>query len=367
MRNLIPFLCLTATAAAQSVVIPSAAATVRPTRSPFYLSNVFYSTSSTTIPHDSRTQSIVDVADVGVPAALWNSLAVRRPVGLGNANPAMSTTGVIMMSVSPNAWTAATSTFASNHGAAPVTVFNGTINLPAATNPPAWPAPWETPIPFSAPFPFTSAMGLSLVIDIAQTGNSATTPWYVEATSPNNGGRAGSNPSAQSTCRFSNNNYNNSLGHVSQILVGGTWYVNYGSILPNAIGVAAIGAQGVGGSWNGIPLPFDMSGVGAPGCSWNISMDYIVGIAASASGSAPWPVQQVPNDPSLAGAFFFDQAIFVDSAANALGLVASWSSKWEIGTGIGAPGALVAATGSAAANPAGFLTRGQLPTLQLNP
>jgi hypothetical protein len=366
MRTFLPILCLAGTVAAQSVVIPSAAATTRPTNSPFYLSTVFYSTSSTTIPHASHTQSIVDVADVTVPAALWQSLAVRRPIGLGNANPATTTNATIILSVSPLAWTAATTTFATNHGPSPTTVLSGQINLPARANQATWPAPWETPFPFTTPFPYTSAMGLSLVIDIHQTGNSATTAWYVEATSPLRGGRV-SNPSAQSGCRFSSGTYNNSLSYNSgNMLPGGTWYVSYGGILANAIGVGAIGVQGVGGNWNGIPLPFALTGLGAPGCSWNVSVEYMVGLMASGT-SARWPTLNIPNDASLGGASFFEHAAFVDPAANALGLVTTWSSKWTIGSGVGAPGAMVAATGSSNANPTGSLLNGTLPTLQLNP
>jgi hypothetical protein len=359
MRTLPVVLGLAAAAAAQSVTIPSIASTTRPTLIPYWTANVFYQGAS-------RSQSIVDVNDVTVPATLWNSLAVRRPVSLGNANAAFTANATITLSVSPLAWTAVGPTFATNHGPNLTTVLNTQISLPAATNQPTWPAPWQTPFPFSVPFPFVKTMGQSLVIDILQTASTGTQPWYVEATPPDNGTRA-NNGNAQSSCRFSNGNYNNSLSYNGTIIPGANWFVNYGSILPNAIGVAAIGSQGVGGSWNGIPLPFDLTPLGAPGCAWHVSVLYMIGLAANASGGASWPQQTIPNDPSLAGAAFYDHAAFVDPLANAMGLVTTWSSKWSIGTQIGAPGTLVSAVGAAATNPSGQLTRALLPTLQLNP
>jgi hypothetical protein len=367
MRTMLPVLLLASGLAAQSVIIPSAAATIRPTRQPFFWANMFYSTTSTTTPHDSRTQSIVATSDIAPAAALWNSLGVRRPVGLGNANPVTSTTGTIMMSVSTMPYTAMTNNFATNHGPSPVTVFTGTINLPAETNPPTWPANWNT-IPFTAPFPYTNAMGPSLVIDLKQVGNTATTAWYVEVTSPNLGNRL-ENGGPQSTCKFSNGNYNSGLSYTTAGIGGngGPWYVTYNSLLPNTVGVAAIGVQGVGGNWNGIPLPYSLASLGAPGCTWNVSVEFMVGLATNATGSATWPTQTIPNDPALRGAFFYDHSAFVDAAANALGLVVGWSSKWEIGTQLGAPGCSVSATGTTANNPTGTLQQGFLATLQLNP
>ncbi|MEZ5964831.1 MAG: hypothetical protein R3F56_13380 [Planctomycetota bacterium] len=345
-------LTLSAALAGQAVIVPSAVATTQPTSTTFYTSNVFYSTSSTTTAHDSHAQMIYDVADVQTPSATWTGLAVRRPVGLGNSNPAMTTTATIVMSVSPLAYAATTTNFAGNHGVT-TTVLSGSINLPANGNLPTWPAPWETPFPFSASFSYSNTAGQSLVVDIMQTGNSATTPWYVEAWYPDTGRRA-SNPSAQSSCRFSNGNYNSGLSYRLPV-VGGGWYVNYSSVLPNAPGFAAIGVQGVGGNWLGLPLPFDLGVFGATGCSWNVSMDVTVPITANASGTAGWPTNLVtiPNQRWFIGRDFYDHAALVDPAANAFGIVTTWSSKWTIGSNRGQPGAFVSAVGNSAGNATG--------------
>ena len=358
-------LTLLAGANAQSIVVPSAAATVRPTISPFYTGNVFYSTSSTTILHDSHSQSIVDVSDISVPAAVWNSIEVRRPVGLGNANQAITTNVTIVMSVSTTPGLSATNTFATNHGATPVTVFTGAVNLPARNNQATWPYAWETPIPFSTPFPYVAGPAGSLVIDIYQTGNTGTAPWYLEATSPDNGGRPGTY--FQNNCRFSNGNPANGVSYSSIILPGSNWRPTFSNILPNAAGIGVIGAYGPGQTFFGLPLPIDLTPFGATGCGLYCSMEIVVGLAANASGSAQWPLVSIPNDPALAGSDFYDHSLWVDLPANALGIVTGYGGKWHIGTGLGAPGTFVSATGNSAANATGTLQRGFLPTFELNP
>ncbi len=366
-RFLLAGIALTGALVAQQVIVPSAVATTRPTSSSQWSGNVFYSTTSTTIAHDSRAQLIYDVNDIAPTTATWNSLSVRRPTGLGNTCPSMTTNAMIQMSVSPLAYAAVTTTFANNHSATPTLVLNGPVSLPQATNPGTWPAPWEAPFPFAQPFSYFAAAGSSLVVDIHQTGNSATATWYVEAWLPDTGARA-NNGNAQSTCRFSNGNYNSGLGYNLPRL-GANWYVNYSSVLPNSFGFAVIGTQGQGGLWGGIPLPIDLTLFGAPGCVWSASDDIIsVPLTSNASGSAGWPTTLVaiPNHRSFIGFTFHDHAAIVDVAANAFGLVTTWSSKWTVGSNRGQPGAMVYAVGNSAANPTGTRAVETTVSLQLN-
>lgn len=369
MRNTLLFLAsaigsLAYGAAAQNtLVIPSAAATARPSAGSPWSSSVFYSTSSTTTPHDSHTQSIYDSMDVGTTFGLLAALQVRRPSGLGNQNPAMTTNLTIDISTAAVPYTAASSTFASNHGPNRVQVFSGPISLPQESNPGSWPAQWQAPFVFTTPFPFVQAPGETLVIDFMQTGNSATTAWYLEHTRRDRGDRVTNGPSA-SSCRFSNGNYNNSLSYTRPV-IGGNWRVTYSSLLPNAPGFAALGIQGAGGMWAGMSLPLDLTFLGAPGCRWSIEPLASVSLVASANGSASWPTLSIPNDPALGGVSFFDHSGWIDPAANAAGLVTGWSSEWIIGTDRGAPGAVVTATGNSAANPSGSLSLEEVPTFRL--
>ena len=362
LTSFAPFLVLASTTLAQ-VVVPSAVATTRPLPLTFN-STTFYSTSSTTTLHDSHSQSIYDVTVIAPPAATWNSLSVRRPVGLGNANSAFTTTATIKLAVNAVTSSTATSNFGNNLGGSSTTVLSGPISLPAAANQATWPAPWQTAFPFTTPFAYATAPGSALVVDILQVGNTSTTTWYLEASGPDNGTRA-ENGGPQSTCKFSNGNYNSGLGY-STPKVGGSWSVSYSSILPNAIGVGALGGFGVGGTWGAIPLPVDLAPFGAPGCKWNVSADFTIGLTASASGSASWAAIPIPNNPSLGGGVFYDHAAFLDPLANAWGVVTTWSSKWTVGTGIGAPAATVYATGNTATTATtGSLQKGTVASLQL--
>ena len=366
MRNLsaTALLLFAATAAAQTVVLPSAAATTKP--SPLaWNSTIFYGTSSTTSPSDSHTQSFFDVNDITPPAAVWNSLQFRRPVGLGNANPAMTTNAKIVMSVSPTAHDAMSTAFASNHGTAQMTVFNGPLSLPARNNQSTWPYAWEAPVAFLVPFVYAKAMGKALVIDITQTGNTGANVWYLEATAPDRGSRA-ENGGYQPNCKFSNGNASGALGHTNPY-VGGIWNLTYYSLTPNLVGVGAIGAQGVGGTWGSLTLPINLTPYGAPNCSWSVSADVSVALATNASGSASWTTVPVPNNPALAGQAFYDHAMFIDPPANAWGVATTWSSKWIVGTNKGAPGSTLSATGTAAGNATGSLAKESVATFQLNP
>lgn len=354
LRIAVP-LALAASLAAQSVTVPAEALVGPPNQNSWWSSQLFYSTSSTTVAHDSRTQLIYDVSNIPVASAVWNSVSVRRPGKggnsyLGNSNPAVTTNGTIMMSVSPMAWNSTATNFAGNHGSTPITVFTGMISLPAQPAQNIWPFPWETPIPFNTPFPYVAASGSTLVFDLLQTGNTSSSSWYVEAYNRDLGARS-ENGGPQSTCKFSNGAYNSGLGYNSPYL-GSNWLVNYQGGLPaNMPAVGALGSQGVGGTWAGVPLPIDLTPFGAPGCRWTI--DVVVTSALQVVGTSmniyQWPNLTVPNDPGIVGANFFDQALFVDPPANAAGLVVSWPSKWTVGSGQGAKARQVSSTGNAAA------------------
>ena len=77
-------------------------------------------------------------------------------------------------------------------------------------------------------------------------------------------------------------------------------------------------------TWSGLPLPFDLSTLGAPGCSVRNDVAFTLP-GTTQAGSAGSVVLNVgiPQDPGLAGALFHTQIFFLDATANALGLFAT--------------------------------------------
>ncbi len=77
------------------------------------------------------------------------------------------------------------------------------------------------------------------------------------------------------------------------------------------------------------PLPFDATPFGAPGCSLRVSTEAVL-FLQGAGNSAVWNFT-IPNDAVFIGQLFFNQALVIDPAANALGSVASDAFGMMIG------------------------------------
>lgn len=89
-------------------------------------------------------------------------------------------------------------------------------------------------------------------------------------------------------------------------------------------------------SWSGLPLPFDLGVIGAPMCF--ITNDILLTRGnATQAGSRGQVVDMltIPDDPTLAGASFFSQYLFLQTGANQLGLFTSDGRRNTIGKPIG--------------------------------
>lgn len=75
-------------------------------------------------------------------------------------------------------------------------------------------------------------------------------------------------------------------------------------------------------SLGGVPLPIDLSLIGAPGCSLLVSQDATIPTRVGGSGIATVSLY-IPDQASLVGASYFTQFAVVDPGANALGLTFS--------------------------------------------
>lgn len=75
---------------------------------------------------------------------------------------------------------------------------------------------------------------------------------------------------------------------------------------------------------------FDMTAIGAPGCTWLRSTDLVFGLART-SGAASLGVP-IPNDNTLLGVITFWQVVAADATANSLGL--TLSNGLNVGAGL---------------------------------
>jgi hypothetical protein len=85
--------------------------------------------------------------------------------------------------------------------------------------------------------------------------------------------------------------------------------------------------------FGGLPLPFDLAILGAPGCLVRCNHRFLLASAAAGSGSGGGTVGvslPLPNDPALRGLVLFAQALVRDAAANSAGLTASNALKATI-------------------------------------
>lgn len=78
-------------------------------------------------------------------------------------------------------------------------------------------------------------------------------------------------------------------------------------------------------AWSGIPLPFDLTSSGMPGCQLLTGMTLAFPVV-NLGGRATWSAT-LPGNQSLVGGQLYSQAVVVDRAANAGGL--SWSNGGE--------------------------------------
>jgi hypothetical protein len=76
-------------------------------------------------------------------------------------------------------------------------------------------------------------------------------------------------------------------------------------------------------AWKPLPLPFDLSGLGAKGCSLLVSGQVLLTTSTDALGNAAVKLS-VPNDPALLKASIHNQFFVLDVGANALGL--AWTN-----------------------------------------
>jgi len=307
--------------------------------------------------HIQYAYDLKEIFNTGSP--IIQSLSWRRNNYYGNAVPAGSVTMTVNLGYSTALPAAMSSTFANNIAVGKVQIFKGTMNYPAAVKA-TGPAPWTHVLKIIKPIIFVVQKGTnkSMTVDMVITATTGytTSTYTMDAAAPDTGGRL-SNGSAPSQCKFSNAKYASSLGYsTSNMKSPGSWYVRYGSILPNAPGIMTISGFGLDnkGTW---PLPISLTPLGAPNCNWHVGLEagIWIPVTANASGSATVPTLPIPS--GFSGKHFYDHSLWLDQKANKAGLVVGWSSKWYIGTGKAPSANTLYKTADTASSPTGSFRR----------
>jgi len=348
-----------ATGLTAQVTVPSASAKTDPNYYD-YMATYGRTNPTTTSKNEGRGQYIYDSGDVG-GAAVWKSIAWRRPHYISNTNGLTTFSMTIIMSNSPVKYNAPSSTYAANHGTkasgtpAQTVLNNMKLSLPTNKRGTSWPEPWFAPIPIAV-FVHAPVKGGSLVIECIGTNNSLNRTYYCEGHQPDTGQRLSNGVSGG--CRnHSDGGYNSGIGYRRPV-IGGQWYVNHSSMPSNEPqmkkSLNLIGAQGVGGKAFGKTLPIPITQLGFQDiCSVRAGilsndvlvvqkMTYTTSTAGPNRGSIRSPTVNIPNSVKLGGLSFFSHSFSADKAKGGYDqLYTGWPSKWVIGSNMGPMGTTV--------------------------
>lgn len=311
----------------------------------------------------SRTQHLVVGKYIGASAVI-QGFAYRRDGANQNAFTARSVPNftVTMGTTSVTPATMST-TFATNRTGTMTTVFSGTYNRPAV---PVLPGvqPFLITFKLATPFVFQGAQG-NLLIEFSEAGQANQKSEYVIDAHRNTA-------STGTTATFGVNGpfrsaetYTFTCPDARGLLPGGSISLTASGLASQYPTAVLFGFSNV--SFSQIPLPFDLTAVGAPGNFAYISIDLTAVLPLQASGSSfagtlKFPL---PNDKSLADLTLFAQALFLDAASNSFGSV--WSNGVAMSMAGEGPGQLLYQSDSTSAT-GGFLFGNQgygAPVIQL--
>jgi len=271
-----------------------------------------------------RSQQIVDTTGLVQNSAVILGLAYRKAA----PKSAVQMTGVtipglqIYLGHSPSTVSSPSTNFATNRSGPQTLVFSGSYHLPSL--PPSLPT-----TSFAIGFKFTRAFAYS-----KSRGN-----LLIEVVIPNVPGNPTYSVDGAATggtgYEFGvHGPYPGATGHYFGASGGapspGGWFSMVGFVFttssPPAFAVAYVGASTQ--RFGAIPLPFDLTGLGAPGNVLYSSLDLPFPMNVTKNSPAPGFMAMtdlfpIPKHSALLGAHLYAQAIYGLPAANALGLVFS--------------------------------------------
>lgn len=312
VRNSVVLALSAALASAQTtLVLPSSHATEEGTTS----TNVPFGRSTPV-----RVQQVYD-AMLFAQAATITQLAFRLDGGSTALSKQVDCE--IRMSTVPLSLIAVSSTFATNRGVDETVVLpRQVLTLPGMVSA-LTPSPMLPPIPLAVPFAYDPQQG-SLCIEIVVFGQPPGA-YTLDATFVCNSPEVAIGPAS---CQPVQGVPLRVESASAQVLWGRPWIARALDAPPGSLVILALGSSEVG-TWNGAPLPVDLSPAGAPSCFVSIDSLQTFFQVALGDGSATFNFS-VPNDPRLVGAWVRYQAAALQNGLNALGVITSQAKKVEI-------------------------------------
>jgi hypothetical protein len=211
-----------------------------------------------------------------------------------------------------------TTTFASNITSAITTVFSGAYNLPPQPATQTSPSAFNINFSWSQPFVFAAASG-NLLADFTVPGTSTQSQYNVDAYVA--GGGSGRSVTAfGSSGTFSRPETAHLSGGSSTVTPGGSLDIICRPFINSYTGNLMFGLSRA--TWGAIPLPLDLSLIGATGNNLYVSMDLVLpyNTGGGGRGISSRFRTTIPTQTPV-GFTFYAQAYYLDANANAAGLV----------------------------------------------
>lgn len=225
-------------------------------------------------------------------------------------------------------------TYASNwDSGAPVQVLTRTqfVFPDQPTVLPTNPAEFFLTIPWTTAFDWVPQPGLNFMLEITIHGNSYGSGTYGYPIDNVSGTVSQYGTPANATTSAGVRTFGFALGLVEQShaavprlystdtpQIGNNFRVRISQARPAAPEFLVLGFSNT--YWNGVPLPLDVTPLGAPGCSILVAPLLVETLVSNASGSSNRELS-IPNDIYLLGHRFYNQAFITDPMANTLGFV----------------------------------------------
>jgi len=282
-------------------------------------------------------QQIYDGAALAPESATVQALAFRRGNDLANQSKTFSSYTLpktIVQMGRTTVWpTNMSLTFAKNITTTLVTVFQGTLILPAQTKS-IGPGPFNIQIKLARPFVYKRQLD-HLILDMVVAGKSTSKNLYfvdrVSGVPAGNVRAFGTGGTLKASPYLISTTAAGALMPGGQVILEVT---NLNKVYP------VLAVFGLSDSTFGpVALPWNLKNLGAPGNSLYVSMDLLFPIKIQKMSVFYGGIANfgVPLSPTIAGAKIFGQGIILDSASNKLGLVFSSALEFQIGGRIVAP------------------------------